>query len=121
MLPFRGFLVRVSEAASTGAAGRIVLIEMAALAAFGVIVSLALRSSRAPDVVKFAWLLYAALVFLLGTEFWWEDWAFLRVAVEFTILGGLIALTSPRWRVTAQSLLAAGWIALACNVLFYRG
>jgi hypothetical protein len=82
---------------------------------------LALRSSLATSAVKIAWVFYAALVFLLGTEFWWEDWAFLRVAVEFTLLGGLIALTSPRWRVPAQSLLAAGWIALACNVLFYRG
>jgi hypothetical protein len=121
MLPFRGFLVRAHEALSTGAAGRIVLIEMAAVVVFGIIVLLALRSSLAPNAIKASWLLYAALVFLLGTEFWWEDWAFLRVAVEFTILGGIIALVSPRWRVAAQSLLAAGWIALACNVLFYRG
>jgi hypothetical protein len=121
MLPFQGFLMRAREAITTGAAGRIVLIEMAVLVVFGVIVLSALRSSLAPSAVKFAWLLYAALVFLLGTEFWWEDWAFLRVAVEFTILGGLIALASPRWRVAAQSLLAVGWIALACNVLFYRG
>lgn len=121
MLPFRGFLVRARDAVSAGAAGTVVLIEMAAVVVFGLIVLLALRSSLAPNVVKVAWLLYAALVFLLGTEFWWEDWAFLRVAVEFTILGGIIALASPRWRVATQSLLAAGWIALACNVLFYRG
>jgi hypothetical protein len=121
MLPFQGFLTRAREAIAAGAAGRIVLIEMAALVVFGIIVLLALRSSLAPNAIKFAWLLYAALVFLLGTEFWWEDWAFLRVAVEFTILGGIIALASPRWRMAAQSLLVVGWIALACNVLFYRG
>lgn len=121
MLPFRGFLTRAREAIAAGAEGRIVLFEMTALVVFGVIVLLVFRSSLATNAIKFAWLLYAALVFLLGTEFWWEDWAFLRVAVEFTILGGLIALTSPRWRVAAQSLLAVGWIALACNVLFYRG
>jgi hypothetical protein len=121
MLPFQGFLTRASEAIASGAAGRAVLIEMTAVVVFGVIVLFAIRSSLAPNAIKFAWLLYAALVFLLGTEFWWEDWAFLRVAVEFTILGGIIALASPRWRVAAQSLLAVGWIALACNVLFYRG
>jgi hypothetical protein len=121
MLPFQGFLIRAREAIAAGAAGRIVLIEMAALVFFGIIVLLGLRSSLAPNAIKFAWLLYAALVFLLGTEFWWEDWAFLRVAVEFTILGGLIALGSPRWRVAAQALLAVGWIALACNALFFRG
>jgi hypothetical protein len=121
MLPFQGFLTRAREEIAAGAAGRIVLIEMTALVVFGVIVLLALCSSLAPNAIKFAWLLYAALVFLLGTEFWWEDWAFLRVAVEFTILGGIIALASPRWRVAAQSLLGAGWIALACNVLFFRG
>jgi uncharacterized membrane protein len=121
MLPFRGFVVRAREAVSTGAAGRVVLIEMAAVVVFGIIVLLALRSSLAPSAIKASWLLYAALVFLLGTEFWWEDWAFLRVGVEFTILGGIIALASPRWRAATQSLLVAGWIALACNVLFYRG
>ena len=77
MLPFRGFLVRAREAASTGAAGRVVLIEMAAVVVFGIIALLALRSSLAPNAIKASWLLYAALVFLLGTEFWWEDWAFL--------------------------------------------
>ncbi len=120
MWPFQGFLTRAREAIAAGAGGRVVLIEMAALIVFGVIVLLALRSSLATSAVKIAWVFYAALVFLLGTEFWWEDWAFLRVAVEFTLLGGLIALTSPRCRVATQSLLAAGWIALACNVLFYR-
>jgi hypothetical protein len=121
MWPFQGFLTRAREAFVAGAAARTVLVEMIALVVFGIIVLLALRSSLATNAIKFAWLLYAALVFLLGTEFWWEDWAFLRVAVEFTILGGITALASPRWRVPAQSLLAVGWIALACNVLFYRG
>jgi hypothetical protein len=121
MLPFQGFFARAREAVAAGAASRVVLIEMMALVIFGIIVLLALRSSLAPNVIKTAWLLYAALVFLLGTEFWWEDWAFLRVAVEFTILGGLIAIASPRWRVPAQSLLAVGWISLACNLLFFRG
>jgi hypothetical protein len=121
MLPFQGFLTRAREAIAAGAGGTTVLIEMAVLVVFGAIVLLAIRSSLAPNAVKFAWLLYAALVFLLGTEFWWEDWAFLRVAVEFTILGGFIALTSPRWRLSSQLLLAVGWIALACNVLFFRG
>jgi len=121
MLPFSGFLARAREAVSAGAEGRTVLIEMVLLVAFGGISLLAFRSSLAPNSIKVAWLLYAALVFTLGTEFWWEDWAFLRVAVEFAILGGLIAMTSPRWRVAGQSVLTIGWIALAWNVLFFRG
>ncbi|MEA2240080.1 MAG: hypothetical protein QOC81_4804 [Thermoanaerobaculia bacterium] len=121
MSPFSGFLTRAREAVSSGGAGRTVLIEMAMLVAFGFIVSFAFRSSLAPNAIKVAWLLYAALVFTLGTEFWWEDWAFLRVAVEFALLGGLIAMTSPRWRLAAQSVLTVGWIALAWNVLFFRG
>jgi hypothetical protein len=121
MFPFSGFVARAREALSAGPSGRTVLVEMTMLGVFGVIVLFAFRSASAPRSIKVAWLLYAALVFTLGTEFWWEDWAFLRVAVEFAILGGLIALTSPRWRIAAQSLLAVGWIALASHVLFYRG
>ena len=120
MMPFQGFLARGREALSAGVAGRVVLIEMITLIVFGGIALLAFRSSLASTAVKAAWLLYAALVFTLGIEFWWEDWAFLRVAVEFTIFGGLIALHSPRWRIAAQSLLAVSWVALALNILFYR-
>jgi hypothetical protein len=120
MLPFSGFLARARDAISAGPSGRTILIEMTMLVTFAVIVSFAFRASLASNPIKVAWLLYAALVFTLGTEFWWEDWAFLRVAVEFSIFGGLIALT-PRWRIAAQSLLGVGWIALAWNVLFARG
>jgi hypothetical protein len=121
MFPFSGFLARARDAISAGASGRTALIEMAMLVTFGVIVLFGFRSSLAANEIKVAWLLYAALLFTLGTEFWWEDWAFLRVAVEFSIFGGLIALTSQRWRIAAQSLLGLGWIALAWNVLFARG
>jgi hypothetical protein len=87
MLPFRGILLRAREAATTGAAGRLVLIEMVLVALFGLVVALAFRSSAVSQMVKLTWLFYATLVVLLGTEFWWEDWAFLRVTVEFTIFG----------------------------------
>ncbi|HEX3070952.1 MAG TPA: hypothetical protein VHX14_20450, partial [Thermoanaerobaculia bacterium] len=49
MWPFQGFLTRAREAIAAGAAGRIVLIEMAALVIFGIIVLSALRSSLAPN------------------------------------------------------------------------
>jgi len=47
MLPFQGFLTRAREAVTAGIAGRFVLIEMIALVLFGLIVSLAFRSSLA--------------------------------------------------------------------------
>jgi hypothetical protein len=114
-IPFRGLLLGVRQAAE-----RLVLFEIAMLLLFGLVVALAFRRSSAPQSVRLSWLAYAALILLFGNEFWWEDWGFLRVAVEFAVFGGLIAIASTRWRIAAQSLLAGGWLALAYDLLIFR-
>jgi hypothetical protein len=70
--------------------------------------------------VKLAWILYAALFFTLGAEFWWEDWAFLRAASDYAVLGTLVAVESESFRVPVALLVIASWFALAVHIIVFR-
>jgi hypothetical protein len=94
-------------------ANRLLLIEATLIAIFTIIVALAFRRSRAPLPVKLAWIVYAALFFTLGAEFWWEDWSFLRAASDFGVFGTLIAAESDSFRAPVTLLVMISWFALA--------
>lgn len=115
MIPFRGMMLGARQAAE-----KLVFFEIGVLLLFGLVVALAFRRSTVIPSVKVGWLAYAALLLFLGDIFWGEDWGFLRVAAEFAVLGGLIAVASTRWRMAAQTLLAGGWFALAYDLLIFR-
>lgn len=118
-LPFGGFVAKFVEAFAAGAAERVLVLEMLLLAAFLILVLRASFTSTMPLGVKLACLAYGALLFTLGRGFWVEDWAFLRAATGFVLLGILIGLTSPHRR-TVFALTAASWLALAGHVLRWR-
>jgi hypothetical protein len=78
-----------------------------------------MRSSSAPTFLKIACVLYALLFFSLGAEFWAEDWAFLRAATDYGVVGAIAALQSPA-RTVAITVFACGWLALAAHCIMLR-
>lgn len=118
-LPFGGFMKRFVEAFVEGAAQRVLVLEMFLLAIFAAVVLRASLRSTIPLGVKLACLAYAALLFTLGRDFYVEDWAFLRAATGFVVLGILIGVTSPQRR-TLFTLTALSWLALASHVVRWR-
>ena len=110
-LPFVGLVRRFYDVPP------LAMIEIALLLVFALIVALALRTSASSSVVKVGWLLYAALLVTLGSEFWWEDWSFLRAATGYGVFGTLIAAESPRWSVVMSALVGCSSLALAVHLL----
>jgi len=100
----------------------VVLLEITLLAAFSVLVAIAMRKSRAPLEVKLAWLGYALLVSTLGPLFWDDDWSFLRPATELGALGAFIAMTSTTTKIrrVAATLISTWWVFLAYDLIVYR-
>ena len=92
-------------------------IEIALLVVFALVVTLALRTSASSSMVKVGWLFYAALLFTLGSEFWWEDWSFLRAATGYGVFGTLIAAESPRWSMLMSAFVGCASLALAVHLL----
>ncbi len=109
--PFRGL------AAAMRNPSRVLLLEVSLLALFGVAVVLALRASASAPAVKLGWAAYAVLLVSLGSEFWWEDWSFLRAATDFAILGTIVAVESDRWRLPVTLLVLASWLTMAVHLL----
>jgi hypothetical protein len=111
-LPFVGLARRFHDVPP------LAMIEIALLVVFALIVALALRTSASSFVVKVGWLFYAALLFTLGSEFWWEDWSFLRAATGYGVFGTLIAAESPRWSMVMSALVGCSSLALAVRLLW---
>lgn len=101
-------------------ANRLLAVEVILIALFSIVVAVAFRSSRAALAVKLGWIAYAALFFTLGAEFWWEDWAFLRAASDYAVLGTLIAADSESLRIPVVLLVMAGWLGLAVHIIVWR-
>lgn len=118
-IPFAGIAAMFVDAFRAGAPQRVLVLELLLLVAFAVLVLRASRTSTMPPGVKLACLAYATLLFTLGRDFWIEDWAFLRAATGFIVLGLLIAVASPHRR-TAMVLAAVSWLALATHVVRWR-
>src|SRR6202035_4928498 len=93
------------------------MIEIALLVVFAFVVALALRTSASSSVVKVGWLFYAALLFTLGSEFWWEDWSFLRAATGYGVFWTLIASESQRWSTVMSALVGCSSLTLAMHLL----
>jgi hypothetical protein len=110
-LPFVGLVRRFRDVSPTAT------IEIALLFVFALVVALAFRTSASSSVVKVVWLFYAALLFTLGSEFWWEDWSFLRAATGYGVFGTLIAAESPRWSMVMSALVGCSSLALAAHLL----
>ena len=122
-LPIRFFSGEDLTLAFVGLARRfrdvapLAMTEIALLLIFAVVVALALRTSASSPAVKVGWLLYAALLFTLGSEFWWEDWSFLRAATGYGVFGTLIAAESPRWLMVMSAFVGCASLALAVHLL----
>ena len=110
-LPFVGLVRRIHDVPP------LAMIEIALLLVFALIVALAFRTSASSPVVKVGWLLYAALLFTLGSEFWWEDWSFLRAATGYGVFGTLIAGESPRWPMVMSAFVGCSSLALVVRLL----
>lgn len=54
------------------------------------------RQVTANPLKKAGWLLYAGLASILDARFWIEDWAYMRVLVEFFVLGSILLLSVRR-------------------------
>jgi hypothetical protein len=132
-LPFRGNggNLGVPLVGLAGVAGRLApwarppdalwLLELLALAGFGVGVLVALRAGRAPEGLQPAWLLYGVLSACLGASVWGEDLGFLRALSEWYVLGTVLLIASPRAERTglvfAPMLALWGWMWLAMALL----
>ena len=113
-MPFAGLFTAMRSA------NHLLAIEVAVIALFTIVVAMAFRTSRAGLPVKLGWIMYAALFFTLGVEFWWEDWAFLRAASDYAVLGTLIAVESESFRAPVALLVMASWLALAAHIIVFR-
>jgi hypothetical protein len=76
-----------------------------------------LRTSRAERWEKWAWALYAAMVFSLSGTVWVDNHAFVRAASELTMLGYVILLgTEGRWRSGVLVMGGLCWLAAVAQV-----
>lgn len=81
------------------------------VAILAVAVQASLGTSRASRPEKWAWAMYAVLVFSLSSAVWGDNHAFVRAASELTLLGSAILLgAGSRWPI---GVLAAGLVCWA--------
>jgi len=97
----------------------VLIIELLAIIAFTITITIALRTSSAPAFLKIACVCYGLLFFSLGAEFWTEDWAFLRAATDYGVLGAIVAMQSPVRKVVII-LFLGGWIGLGVHCVMFR-
>jgi hypothetical protein len=118
-LPFAGLwqCIRVLAAAPRGQT--LLIVEVLLVVTFTIAVAASIRKSSAPSFLKIACVLYALLFFTLGAEFWAEDWAFLRAATDYGVLGAIVALQSPA-RALPLAIFACGWVGLAAHCIMLR-
>jgi hypothetical protein len=118
-LPFSGMWQCIRTVAAAPKEQTLLIVEVLLVVAFTIVIAISLRTSSAPGFIKIACVLYALLFFSLGAEFWAEDWAFLRAATDFGVLGGLVALHSPL-RAVVICVFVGGWIGLAMHCVMFR-
>jgi hypothetical protein len=118
-LPFAGMWQCIRSVAAAPHGQTLLIIELLAIIAFTIATAIALRTSSTPAFLKIACVLYALLFFSLGAEFWTEDWAFLRAATDYGVLGAIVALQSPLRRVVIV-LFLGGWIGLGVHCVMFR-
>lgn len=118
-LPFAGMWQCVRSVVASPHGQTVLIIELLAVIAFTITAAIALRTSSAPAFLKIACVLYALLFFSLGAEFWSEDWAFLRAATDYGVLGAIVAMQSSLRRVVI-GLFLSGWIALGVHCVMFR-
>lgn len=91
------------------------LLEMAALAAFGLGALAALCRGAGPGWLRLAWLLTGLLAACLGRSVWLEDLGFLRALADWYVLGTLLLMADRGRRgllALAPSLLLLAWMWL---------
>jgi hypothetical protein len=118
-LPFAGMWQCIRSVAAAPHGQTLLIIELLAIIAFTITIAITLRTSSAPAFLKIACVLYAILFFSLGAEFWTEDWAFLRAATDYGVLGAIVAMQSPVRRVMIV-LFLGGWIGLGVHCVMFR-
>jgi len=118
-LPFAGMWQCIRSVAVSPNGQTLLIIELLAVIVFTITTAIAIRTSAAPAFLKIAYVLYAVLFFSLGAEFWSEDWAFLRAATDFGVVGAIVALQSPLRRLVI-ALFLSGWIGLALHCVMFR-
>jgi hypothetical protein len=117
--PFAGMWQCIRTVVAAPKGQTLLIVELLLVAAFTITVTIALRMSSAPTFLKIACVLYALLFFSLGAEFWAEDWAFLRAATDYGVLGALVALQSPL-RAVVIGVFVCGWMGLAMHCIMFR-
>lgn len=118
-LPFAGLWQSIRALAAAPRGQTLLIVEVVVIAAFTIALALSMRSSSAPTFLKIACVLYALLFFALGAEFWAEDWAFLRAATDYGVLGAIVAFQSPL-RAIPLGIFACGWVGLAVHCIMLR-
>jgi len=94
-IPFKGFIASLWYAFTYQTPlQRRALPELLFLIAFAGSVVWCLRSTLASPPEVISWCLYGLLVVSLGGAIWSEDWAFLRAATEFSVIGTIILISS---------------------------
>jgi hypothetical protein len=118
-LPLVGMWQCIKSVAAAPQTQTVLIVELALVVIFTIAVAVALRTSSAPRFLKIACVLYAILFFSLGAEFWSEDWAFLRAATDYGVLGAVVAIQSPA-RAMVIAVFVCGWMGLAVHCVLFR-
>ena len=121
-VPFAGFvgLLRDSIRADSRLGG-VQTAELIMLALLAIVALLCLRSSAADIMIKLSCVTYVLFAAAWTRDIWTEDWAFLRASAECGVLCGIVIATArPVLRRLGATLLTAGTLGLAYEILKYR-
>lgn len=120
--PLAGF-AEIANRLAPGArpADAVWLLEVVALAVFGLGVLVVWRDHRAPAWLRAAWLLYSLLAACLGGSVWVGDIGFLRALTDWYVVGAILLLMGARAKPTmllcAPTLLLWAWMWLTMALL----
>lgn len=118
--PFDGLLLFLQRAfIPFRGEARLMAAQVMMLAWIGLLASLRAGRETPHPAIRTAWWLYAGLVLCFSSAIWSEDWAYLRAACEFYLLGAAILVASPTPVRGSAVAVVAG--VFAWTAQFHRG